>query len=112
MVTLKLHDLVGPLAITQTDGETVYAALCKGLDRGLPVCIDFTGIENITTLFLNAAIGHLYGAYREAELDALLSFDGLDDDFRSLVTLVVNRAKQFYADPKVRAAIEAGGDDD
>lgn len=66
--------------------------------------ISFFGITRMTTAFLNAAIGQLYGEFDESEIKSHLAppVDFEDWHLRRL-KMVVDRAKIYFAD---RAAIE------
>jgi hypothetical protein len=106
MNKVSVIEYVGPLAITTEDGEKLFQLLEKALSQGIAIDLDFEGVTTLTSVFLNAAIGHLYSGLSEEVVQSKLTFTGLAEEDRELVALVTERAKEFYADPAVRQALE------
>jgi hypothetical protein len=114
--TLSLVETAGtPYCVASDDGQKVHNALVQELHAGNPVCISFKGVEDLTSAFLNAAIGQLYGEFREQEIRTLLlpPTHASPDDL-GLLKRVVDRAKEFFKDPErfTAAAKEVLGEDD
>ena len=70
------------------------------------VCLDFSGVKVLTSRFLVAAVGALYGTFPPHDLEARLTFAGLDPVDAELVREVQAKAKRFYAaPPELRARL-------
>lgn len=102
------------VCVAPEDGEKVFQVILKALHEGKKVEISFKGIEDLTTLFLNVAIGKLYNEFKDEELKEKLSV--VDASSQDLETLKhsVERAKEFHKDPtRFRSATnEFLGEDD
>ena len=87
------------VCVAPEDGEKVFQVILKALHEGKKVEISFKGIEDLTTLFLNVAIGKLYSEFRDEELKEKLSV--VDASAQDLETLrrSVERAKEYHKDP-------------
>lgn len=114
-VDLGIVDIVGSgLCIASDDGDKVHSAIVRALREGRSVALSFKGVTDLTSAFLNAAIGQLYGEFREDEIRGLLSVTDTTQDDLHVLSRVVERAKQFFRDPEPfhRAAEKALGLDD
>ena len=113
--TIEIAQLIGSkLCIASDDGEKVHDAIVAAIEAGDTVRLSFEGVEDLTSSFLNAAIGQLYGKFSEEELRSyLLPPVGCLSDDLALLKRVVERAKGFFKDPdRYRLATkEALGDD-
>lgn len=101
------------ICIAAEDGEKIYTVIQKALHEGKRVEISFKGIEDLTSLFLNAAIGQLYNEFKENELKERLSVvDATSQDLETLKRSV-ERAKEYFKDPERfhSATDEVLGDD-
>lgn len=95
------------VCVAPEDGEKVFEVISKALQEGKKVEISFKGIEDLTSLFLNIAIGKLYGKFKDEVLRENLSV--VDASFQDLDTLKrsVERAKEFQKNPeRFRSATE------
>ena len=94
------------------DGEKVHIKIAEALGRGDRVQISFQGVEDLTSAFLNAAVGQLYGEFPEDKLRSVLlpPLEASPEDL-ALLKRVVDRAKAFFQDPErfKRAAREESG---
>lgn len=86
------------ICVAPEDGEKVYQKIREALRAEKNVEISFKGIEDLTTLFLNIAIGKLYNEFEDDELKKRLSV--IDASRQDLETLVrcVERAKEYLED--------------
>ncbi len=116
-VDLKLLDVVGsPYCVASEDGEKVYRAIGAELRAGKNVRISLAGVEDLTSAFLNTAIGQLYnGEFSEQFLRQHLSVQDASPEDQFLLKRVVERAKEFFRDPEsfeqaVKLAL--GGEDE
>jgi hypothetical protein len=54
----------------------------------------------LTAAFLNAAIGQLYGKFKEDQIRAQLKVKDMQPDDFALLKRVVDTAKQYFRNPK------------
>lgn len=100
-VTVKVADLLGsPLCISSEDGQKVFDKVSALLKAGTGVIISFDRVKMLISLFLNVAIGQLYGSFSEDEIRSKLQVEGLSGDDMELLKRVVDNAKRYYANPK------------
>ncbi len=68
-IRIKVADLIGsPLGISAEDGQKVFGKVEQLVKAGKEVTISFENITMLISLFLNVAIGQLYGSFNEATL--------------------------------------------
>ena len=88
------------ICVAAEDGRKVYDAIHKALQEGKNVEISFKGIADLTSLFLNAAIGQLYDEFKDDELKKrLIVVDASPQDLETLKRSV-ERAKEYFKDPE------------
>lgn len=112
---IKLTEYAGgPICVTPNDGEKAYLDICAAIDSGQGVSVSFSGVEDLTPAFLNAAIGHLYGKYSEEILRERLTTAEAKQEDLSMLKRVVDRAKEYFRDPlrSDNAVKQALGEDD
>ena len=108
-ITLRVYEVVGSgLCVASEDGQKVYDQLHQALKDGQKVRLSFQNVENLTSAFLNAAIGQLYGVFPSTLLKESLSVSDMEKDDQALLKRVIDTAKQYFLDPKV---IEAARQD-
>ena len=90
----------GDGAISVDDGELIYTKMEKALDHDAILILDFNHIKLITTAFLNAAIGQMYGKYDASFIKDRLRLENVEKEDLSTFKKVTNRAKQYFADRK------------
>ena len=98
-MTIGIVDIVGDgICVSSDDGEKIFKAVLSVLKQGNNVVISFAGVEDLTTVFLNAAIGQLYGQFSEEEIRARLSvIDASNQDLETLKHSI-DRAKEYFKD--------------
>lgn len=112
---LSIFETVGSqLCVASNDGQKVHDRLAVALTEGKHVVLSFRNVTTLTSAFLNAAIGQLYGTFREDQIRELLAVQDMQQDDIALLKRVVETAKQYFSDPQkfdqaVRATL---GDDD
>jgi len=114
-LVISLYEVVGsPLCVASGDGQKVYNRLETVLKEGRNVVLSFRNVTTLTSAFLNAAIGQLYGAFPDQQIRSLLSVQDIEKDDLALLKRVVETAKKYFSDPARfdRAAQEALGDED
>lgn len=112
--TLSLFEIVGNgLCVASGDGNKVHARLAAALREGVGVSLSFHNVSTLTSAFLNAAIGQLYGEFSEDVIKTHLSVQNIAPDDAALLKRVVDTAKQYFADPdKFDAAIKDTWEDE
>lgn len=111
---LSIFEIVGsPLCVASGDGQKVFDRLAAVLKESRSVTLSFHNVSTLTSAFLNAAIGQLYGAFSEEQIRSLLKVQDMQADDLALLKRVVETAKQYFKDPKKfdQAVQEAQGDD-
>ena len=114
---IRLFEVVGDGFCTASeDGEKVYAAIKRALQEGKKVRLSFDKVEDLTSAFLNTAVGQLYsGEFPEEEIKTgLLPPIDVTKEQLFLLKRVVERAKEFFKEPERfnAATREVLGDDD
>jgi len=81
------------IAVSPIKGEVLYKSIISSILKKEEVCLDFKNITQLTTAFLNSAIGDLYKVYNSDELNQYLKVEGLDELDKYLFAKVINRSK-------------------
>lgn len=113
-VSISIFEVVGsPLCLASDDGEKVYARIAAALKEGRCVTLSFLNVTSLTSAFLNAGIGQLYGSFTEEQIRSLLKVQDMQPDDLALLKRVVETAKQYFKDPErfQQAVREALGED-
>lgn len=98
---LSLFEIIGnPLCVASDDGQRVYGRLEAALKEGQKVTLSFRHITTLTSAFLNAAIGQLYGTFSEEQIRSLLKVQEMEQDDLALLKRVVETAKEYFKDPE------------
>jgi len=112
-ITLNVFEIVGsPLCVASDDGQRVFDRIAGALKEKRKVTVSFLNVSSLTSAFLNAAIGQLYGSFSEAQIRDQLKVKDMQPDDLALLKRVVDTAKEYFKDPKRfdRAFEEALGD--
>ena len=100
-IRVFVYETVGsPLCVASHDGQKVYDRIEHALREGYRVAISFRNVSTLTSAFLNAAIGQLYGKFDEEHLRASLSVEDIEPDDRVLLKRVVDTAKLYFSSPE------------
>jgi hypothetical protein len=98
---LLVYEIVGsPLCVASDDGQKVFDRVAGAMQEGRQVTLSFRNVKSLTSAFLNAAIGQLYGSFKDEEIRSLLSVKDLQPDDLALLKRVVDTAKEYFKDPK------------
>ncbi|MGH7774720.1 MAG: STAS-like domain-containing protein [Candidatus Binatia bacterium] len=114
-LTLSIFEVVGsPLCVASDDGQRVHDRIAAAFKEGSNVTVSFLNVSSLTSAFLNAAIGQLYGSFTENEIRSKLKVKDIEPDDLALLKRVVETAKQYFKDPKRfnNAVQDAIGDGD
>src|SRR6266851_1422245 len=99
-LNLSVFEVVGgPLAVASDDGQKVFERILGGMKEGKIVSLSFRNVQSITSAFLNAAIGQLYGACNEEQIRSQLRVLDAQPDDLLLLKRVVDTAKEYFKDP-------------
>lgn len=90
----------GPSAISSADGTAVYEQIADALRRGDAAVLSFARVKDVTTAFLNAAIGRLYGDFDEELIREKLRVEHVEADQLVLLDGVIDRARDFFGNPE------------
>jgi hypothetical protein len=100
-IKIKVTDLIGNrLCISAEDGQKIFGKVEQLLRDGKQVTISFENVTMLISLFLNVAIGQLYGSFNEEAIRAQLKVEGLSSDDMQLLKRVVDNAKKYYSNKK------------
>lgn len=115
-VQIRIATIVdGGICVAASDGQKVYQELHKVVAAKNRAILSFDGVTRMTTAFLNAAVGQLYGEFTESYIKAHLA-PPIDSEQWHLkrLKLVVDRAKEYFSDSERLDAIYRAqlGDDE
>lgn len=100
-IKIKIADLIGsPLCISAEDGQKVFVKIEQLVKDGKQITISFENVTTLISLFLNVAIGQLYGSFSEDAIRTQLKVEGLSSDDMDLLKRVVDNAKKYYSNKK------------
>lgn len=115
-MNLSAFEIVGsPLCVASDDGQKVHDRIAAAMREKHKVNLSFLNVTSLTSAFLNAAIGQLYGEFPEEAIKASLQVSDMAQDDLALLKRVVETAKPI---PKIPRALRApcakswGGDKD
>ncbi len=99
-ITISLLEVIGsPLCVASRDGQKVYKRLAAALAEGCRVNLSFNHVTALTSAFLNAAVGQLYGKFDEQHIRSLLRVKEVEQSDLVLLKRVVDSAKKYFEDP-------------
>lgn len=100
-VTISPYEIVGsPLCVASDDGQRIFQRIAAALKEGRTVTVSFRNVTSLTSAFLNAAIGQLYGSFSQEEIRARLKVKDMAPADLALLKRVVETAKEYFKDPE------------
>lgn len=94
---INIYEQVGGnAAISVDDGTNVFNLISKSINENLKVVLDFKNINLITSPFLNAAIGQLYGVFDEEVIKNHLNIINPSEIHLETFKRVVERAREYF----------------
>ena len=100
-IKISIFEVVGSrLCVASDDGQKVYDRLDVALKADRIVTLSFHNVMALTSAFLNAAIGQLYGTFSEEQIRAQLKVKDMEQDDLALLKRVVDNAKLYFKDPE------------
>ncbi len=98
-VRINIFELIGnEAAVTSEDGELLCNRISKAFKAEKSALLDFNNIQLITSAFLNAAVGQLYGLYENDFLKKHLKVEHMANEDKILLKKVIERAKEYFKD--------------
>lgn len=92
-MNLNVKAILGtPIAVSAKKGEILFNEIKSSIENG-DTTVDFGGISDLTTAFLNVAIGHLYNELSADYLNKHLTIINLDELDKYLLSQVIERVK-------------------
>ena len=116
-IKISIFEVVGSsLCVASNDGQKVYDRLDAALKANRVVALSFHNVTTLTSAFLNAAIGQLYGTFNEDQIRVQLKVEDMEQDDLALLKRVVDNAKLYFKNKeaynKAVEETEENGDDD
>ena len=100
-IRISMFEVVGsPFCVASDDGEKVHKHLDAALRANQEVVLSFHNVTALTTPFLTAAVGELYGTFSEEEIRSLLKVEDIAPDDLALLDRVTRNAKLYFKDPQ------------
>ena len=101
VIDISVFEVIGnPWCVASDSGQKVYERLAAALKEEISVTLSFRNVTILTSAFLNAAIGQLYGTFKEEEIRKLLKVKDMENDDLALLKRVVDTAKQYFRNPQ------------
>lgn len=98
---ISVFETIGSqLCVASSDGQKIFERLNSAFEQDREVQLSFSNVTMLTSAFLNAAIGQLYGKFDEKKIKKLLNAENIDDDDKVLLKRVVDTAKLYFKDPR------------
>ena len=92
--------LDGNTALAPSRGYPIHDVIKEHLDKREIVYLDFSGMELMTTAFLNAVIGKLYSEFTSEYLNSYLKIKYIAQSDAVLLKKVIDTAKLYFKDPE------------
>ncbi len=98
-IKISMFEIVGSsFCVASGDGQKVYDHLDMALGTNQDVVLSFHNVTTLTSAFLNAAVGQLYGKFDEDQIRSLLKVEDAEQDDLALLKRVVENAKRYFND--------------
>ena len=96
-ITIKIVNIIGSQScISVEEGQRVFTKVRKRIKERKPVTLSFEKTEVISLVFLNVAIGQLYGFFDENIIKENLKIKDLSSYDMDLLKSVVDNAKCYF----------------
>lgn len=99
-VRVSISSIVGGgICVAASDGQKVHQEIYNIIKNGDRVILSFSGVSRMTTAFLNAAVGQLYGEFSERTIKRRLAPPIEYEEWHlKRLKIVVDRAKEYFRD--------------
>ncbi len=95
-MVIRVAEESGIHCVSPDDGQRLFDRLHEALRVGKSVELDFAGVETVGPVFLNVAIGKLFGQSDAHVIEALLHWKNVTEVSERLLYLVIKNAKAHY----------------
>ena len=100
-IRISMFEVVGsPFCVAVDDGQKVHKHLDAALRDDQEVVLSFHNVTALTTPFLTAAVGELYGTFSEKKIRSLLKVEDIKPDDLAFLKSVIRGAKLYFKDPQ------------
>ena len=100
-IRISLFNVVGsPFCVASGDGPKICDLLTPALKTDGSIALSFRNVTALTAAFLNAAIGQLFGIFREEQIRSRLKVVDVQPGDLALLKRVVDTAKLYFKDPE------------
>ena len=100
-IRISMFEVVGsPFCVASGDGQKICDHLTAALKADRNIALSFRNVTALTAAFLNAAIGQLFGIFREEQIRSRLKVVDAAPDDLALLNRVVETAKLYFKDPQ------------
>ena len=113
-IRISMFEIVeSPFCVAVDDGQKVYKHLDAALGANQDVVLSFHNVTALTTPFLTAAVGELYGTFSEEKIRSLLKVEDIKPNDLAFLKSVIRGAKLYFKDPqRFNQVIQEVMDDD
>jgi len=101
LIKIKVSELIGnQVCISIDDGQKVFNMIEQLIRAEKQITVAFDKVTLVIPLFLNVAIGQLYGSFDVQTIRNQIKVEGLEPDDMKLLKRVVDNAKKYYTNKK------------
>lgn len=114
-IQISMFEVVGSsFCVAVDDGQKIHKHLDAALRANQEVVLSFHNVTALTTPFLTAAVGELYGTFSEEKIRSLLKVEDIKPNDLAFLKSVIRGAKLYFKDPQRFNQViqEVMGDDD
>lgn len=102
---IKVKNIIGKsIAVLSSDGLKLYNAIVEDLAEKKTILIDFEGLDQITSSFLNASIGKIW--MNAPDMAESINFKGTSSSLKQRIELVkenaLNKERSLLRDETIR----------
>lgn len=90
---IPVHQVVGEVCVTVTEGWRLYRRLISELRAGREVELDFAGVQVLGSAFFKASLGYLLRDYEPQELRRLVRVSHLQPEAQVALGRVVKNCR-------------------
>jgi hypothetical protein len=105
-VIIELVTICGPHCVGIDEGTIIFNKVLPILKSKGKVCLDFKEVLTITSSFLNASIGKLFGQFENGTFEDRITWKNVDENDEQLIKLVIKNAKEHFAKNKKEKRLE------
>ena len=103
---IELFKLIGETGSSIDDGEKLYQPLYSELKNGSAVDLDFGGVKQIFTPFLNSSFGRLLNYFEKETLMEKINLCHIDEAHLRRVNEFIDRKEQMNTDAAAREMMQ------